>query len=580
MVSSKADVNDTDDLISSGERITEYVKSNYYSLPTATNAQAVQEDSDHRIFELPTILKRDDNTVARKTDLLSDIFPGDVAELVLTGNTVNDAADSGGTAVPVGGIAPYPVVPTTGTVDDLLTAIKQNFSSAGAPNYEDIEVELVNGRITITDKTVQQTRTDIQDPPYDGPSYFSLNIAGDDGTGTPGVGGGTLNPVVAFSTDFSAESDKVRFEKAGSYLNANVSQIKAHDNQYADGKTKLIEVSSPRRVDGTYEYSLHGKTLQMDLVDVNGTPYHINVNFDNAGTTYNITDTSTGTRYPASPPVPPATGNYYLFENFDSTNPTPADEVTYEQLSNIMEIGLNFSNLVASGTTPTDTGAGVVADVNAYRDAMLASQDMVDVSLDYKGRFEVYDKTQNNSQIELAMYDDDNTDFSAPSADFAKLSFHENNALTVDDPHVDFFATVDAAIDAVRNKIYRPDGYNEEKDYDAYPRSIGIQNSITAFDHLMDHINKIHAKNGSQGGALMSSYERSEIMIVQAKTLKSDIVDTDMAEASMQLSQLQLNYQAMLSSISKITKLSLVNYVQAFWLRLHQVYSIIYRVCS
>ena len=63
------------------------------------------------------------------------------------------------------------------------------------------------------------------------------------------------------------------------------------------------------------------------------------------------------------------------------------------------------------------------------------------------------------------------------------------------------------------------------------------------------------------GNALQYSYERSEILIVQAKTLKSDIVDTDMSEASMQLSQLQLNYQAMLSSIGKITKLSLVNYL-------------------
>lgn len=77
----------------------------------------------------------------------------------------------------------------------------------------------------------------------------------------------------------------------------------------------------------------------------------------------------------------------------------------------------------------------------------------------------------------------------------------------------------------------------------------------------MDHVNKIHAKNGSQGNALQHSFERNEIMIVQAKTLKSDIADTDMAEASMQLSQLQLNYQAMLSSIGKINQLSLVNYI-------------------
>ncbi|MFP4486270.1 MAG: flagellin, partial [Campylobacterales bacterium] len=531
MVSSKADVNDTDALIASGERITEYVKSNYYSLPTSTDAQSVMEDSDHRIHEIPTVLKRDDNSIARPTDTILDVFGVDGPDLELSGTAVSPD----GTA-PGGAVGPVTPLGAGATVDDLLTQIKQNYSTVGAPNYDDIDVELTNGRIIITDKTVLQTRTDIQNPPYDGMSSLDVQIASNSGTDI-------------FANDFSAEVDKVRFQKSGSYLNANTSQVIAHNNEYATAKTKLIEVSSPQRVDGSYEYSLDGKTINMDLVDVNGTPYHIDVNLANGGSTYGLTNTDTGVNY----------GPYQLFENFDSTTSTPADEVTYEQLSNVMEIGLNFSNLVASGTTPSPGNAP--ANVNDYRDAMQASQEMVDVSLDYKGRFEVYDKTQNESEIELAMYDDENTDFTAGSADFARLSFHENNALTIDDPHVDFFTSVDAAIDAVKNKIYRPDGYNEEKDYDADPRSIGIQNSIAVFDHLMDHVNKIHAKNGSQGNALQHSFERNEIMIVQAKTLKSDIADTDMAEASMQLSQLQLNYQAMLSSIGKINQLSLVNYI-------------------
>jgi len=552
MVSSKADVNDTDDLISSGERITEYVKSNYYSLPTATNAQAVQKDSDHRIFEIPTILKKNDNTLASPTTLLSDIFPSSVTQLVLNGDKVN----SGGT-IPADTV----FVPIAGsTVQDLLGSIASNFSAIAAPGpYDDISVELINGRIVITDNTVAQLQSDVEDPPYDGPSTFSLNILGDDGTAAP-----LITPTVTFANDFSAEIDKVRFEKSGAYLSGNISQVVTSTNSYATESTRLIETASPMNIDGSFQQTLDGKVLKMDLEDVNGTKYHLEINLNAGGSTYNITDTATGTRYPPTPPVAPAIGDYPLYENYDSTTLTPADSVTYEQLMNVLEIGLNFSNLVASGSTPSDTGT--VADVQAYADAITESEYSVDVSLDYKGRIVAHDKTQGESLVNLAMYDDENSNFVMPAPpatqnNFAKLAFHQNNALTIDDPHVDFFASINQAIDAVKNKIYRPDGYNGAKDYDADPRNLGIQNSITLFDHLADHVNKVHAKNGSQGNAFQYSIERNEIMIVQTKTLKSSILDADLAEVSMKYSQLTLNYQAMLSTVGKLTKLSLVNYV-------------------
>ena len=44
-------------------------------------------------------------------------------------------------------------------------------------------------------------------------------------------------------------------------------------------------------------------------------------------------------------------------------------------------------------------------------------------------------------------------------------------------------------------------------------------------------------------------------------TLRSSVIDTDLAEASLELTQLSLNYEAMLSTVGKISKLSLVNYL-------------------
>lgn len=533
----EGDVTDTDALISSGARVTEYIKSDYYSIPTATNAQAVQQDNDHRIFEIPSVLKRSDNTVATVTDSLDSIFPSDVTDLVLSGDQVN----SGGT-VPAAP-PPYLTISTSGnTVQDLLDTIKQNFSQTGAP-YDDIDVELVNGRIVVTDNTVQQLQSDVENPPYDGPSTFTLNIAGDDGTGLPGA----LTPTTAFSTDFSAEVDKVRFEKTGAYLNANQSQIVTSTNQYATDSTKLIEVSSPQRIDGSFEYSLDGKTLSMQLTDYNGNDYQVDINLATAGSTFQVTDLATGV----------TDGPFDLLQNYDSATATPADEVTYEQIMNVMEIGLSYSDANVGAVL----NAGLPSNVEAYKSALQSAQNAIDVSLDYKGRFEVQDKTSAQSQIEMAMYDNDNTDFTATSNTFAKLDFHENDALVVDDPHIDFFDSLDEAIKAVRENIYRPDGYNQENDYDADPRNIGIQNSLTVFDHLNDHINRIHAKNGSQGNAFTYSIERNEIMITQTQTLKSYVLDADIADTSMQYSQLQLNYQAMLSTVSKLTKLSLVNYI-------------------
>ena len=44
-------------------------------------------------------------------------------------------------------------------------------------------------------------------------------------------------------------------------------------------------------------------------------------------------------------------------------------------------------------------------------------------------------------------------------------------------------------------------------------------------------------------------------------TIRSSVIDTDLAEASLELTQLTLNYEAMLSTVGRISQLSLVNYL-------------------
>jgi flagellar hook-associated protein 3 FlgL len=96
---------------------------------------------------------------------------------------------------------------------------------------------------------------------------------------------------------------------------------------------------------------------------------------------------------------------------------------------------------------------------------------------------------------------------------------------------------------------------------DGTPRSIGIQDAMQVIDDLHTHVSKIHSKVGSQSNALDASIQRVEMLKISSISLRSSVLDTDLAEASLSLTQLQLNYEAMLSTVGKISKLSLVNYL-------------------
>ena len=135
------------------------------------------------------------------------------------------------------------------------------------------------------------------------------------------------------------------------------------------------------------------------------------------------------------------------------------------------------------------------------------------------------------------------------------MSFNSNNALTIRDPKTDFFKTIDDIITSVENHILYPD------DTEGDGRSIGIENAITMMDDLQDHVFRSHSLVGANSNALTASLERTSILEISTKTLRSSVIDTDLAEASLELTQLTLNYEAMFSTVGRISQLSLVNYL-------------------
>ena len=51
-------------------------------------------------------------------------------------------------------------------------------------------------------------------------------------------------------------------------------------------------------------------------------------------------------------------------------------------------------------------------------------------------------------------------------------------------------------------------------------------------------------------------------MEVSLKELKSDLTDVDIAEAYLNLNEISMSYQAILSTVTKINSLTLLNYMK------------------
>ncbi|MBN2816919.1 MAG: flagellar biosynthesis protein FlgL [Campylobacterales bacterium] len=309
--------------------------------------------------------------------------------------------------------------------------------------------------------------------------------------------------------------DRTEFSKNGATLSSNVSQIVGADNSFASDTTKLSEVFSG---------ALDGKVLKLEGMQINGTtPFDVSINLLDTGSTFTIG------------------GNTYDF--FDvAGNSVPAEEMTYRQFMDVV-------NVVVTGGLP-DGAYGNTA--NEFHAKVEESTLQGTTFLSYDGRVQFGQQGVTQTAASLAIYDSNSNDFTAPAS---IATFNSNNALTVTDPKTDLFKTIDMVIKAVEE-------YKEYPDASRYSeRSVGIQNGIAMIDELLNHVTSVHTVSGANSNTLNKALERTQTLEISTMTLRSSIIDTDLAEASLRLSQLSLNYQVMLSSVGKISQLSLVNYL-------------------
>ena len=345
--------------------------------------------------------------------------------------------------------------------------------------------------------------------------------------------------------------DRAKFAQDGATLSSNIPQVlkrshyanvngqiidtisssNATKNAFAKPNTLLSEVVDtqteivPATIPKTY--TIAGEELTLSGKDINGNVYDAKINFDavtgpgNGGVKFTLNGTA-----------------YHIY-NVDGTRVDP-DKMTYQQLMDIV-------NISATGNPPA------ADDSASYHQAVHNATLVGNTKLTYDGKIEFKDFTRAVTKASIALYDTKSNDFSTNDASF--VSFNANNALSVRDPKTDFFKTINEMIEAVESHSNTPNADSK------LIRNVGIQNAIKMMDDLQDHVFRTQSVAGAQSNTLSNSLERTNILEISTMKLRSSVVDTDLAKASVQLSQLNVNYQAMLSTVSKVSKLSLVNYL-------------------
>ncbi len=408
--------------------------------------------------------------------------------------------------------------------DATTTAYTQLFNADPATTYDDLKNQIeADGDFTVTVNGDTITLNATAQGVAKGVS-INTDLANDNGslTGAVTVVPTIINSIIATDID-ALVYDKTQFTKDGSKLSSNISQIVRGTNAFASPSTKISEVADlSQGIAGT----LDGTQFTISGTDTSGNAYTAQIDFATAGSTFSLDGGVT---------------NYNIFNMGSPRTAVDADKMTYQQL-------MDVTNMIVTGSLPAvNTEAG-------YDTAISSAESSGSTFLSYDGKIQFKDATSSNTKASLAIYDSNSGDFSI-GADASVMTFNSNNALTVRDPKTDFFKNLRETITAVENYKLYPDSKSGDI------RSVGIENAISIMDDLMEHVGRAHAVVGAQSNALTNALERTQLLETSTMTLRSSVIDTDIAEASLMLTQLSLNLQAMLSTVAKVSKLSLVNYL-------------------
>jgi len=323
--------------------------------------------------------------------------------------------------------------------------------------------------------------------------------------------------------------DRTQFSKNGAKLTSSTPHVLKSTNAFITPSTKIFEVADLSK--GGVSLSLDGTKFDLNGIDVNGNVYTAKINLDSAGSTFSIDTDADGV----------VDTDYNIYNTNNPRAAVDADEMTYQQLMDVV-------NIIVTGT-PLPAAPGT--DVE-YDNMLSSSKFIGGTTITYDGKIQFEDLNSTNTNATISLYDSNAENF---GTDASVINFNSNNALSIRDPKTDFFKTIDDIITAVEEHKLAADSSSGTK------RSVGIEDGIAMIDDLQDHLFVSHAIVGAQSNILNTATERAQTLEISTITLRSSVIDTDLAEASLTLQQLTVNYQAMLSTVGKVSQLSLVNYL-------------------
>ncbi|MDA3909506.1 MAG: flagellar biosynthesis protein FlgL [Sulfurimonas sp.] len=443
-------------------------------------------------------------------------------------------------------------------VEELLNQIGDAFGNT--PNLDIVNVSInKSGQIEIEDKikgsskldfhligaidfdttgadAADVTNLDLLDSGENEFSDIMLTLAGG---GTPGlyvkefIKSGLTSATGAATNIEGIVYDRTQFSKDGSTLSSSAPQIlkdyntsttpptKLVENAFATNSTKLSDVADLSQ--GTAD-TLDGTQIKLTGTNVLGVAYDVQIDLATAGSTFSLDGGIT---------------NYDIFNMESSRVAVDADKMTYQQLMDVV-------NMVVTDNIPT-------LNTEVDYDAKIKASDFNgETFLSHDGKIQFQEIGSNDTNVSISLYDANSDDFSVGAS---VMTFNSNNAITIVDPKTDFFKEIDEMITAVEDHKVYPDSSS------GTVRNLGIENAIAKIDALQDHIIRSHSLVGAQSNALTMAKERTELLEIGTMTLRSSVIDTDLAESSLKLTQLTINYESMLSTVGKVSKLSLVNYL-------------------
>ncbi|HIQ50513.1 MAG TPA: flagellar hook-associated protein FlgL [Nautiliaceae bacterium] len=529
IVASDKDRENVEELIKNGDYIVEFQKSDFNTIKNLSTITANNGYFDNRVFEFGSIFKTvDTKRKAIENDTLYNVL-GQKGVRVIDNTLQNldylklTGTDTNGNSVNV-----TLNVTSSTTMKDLMDEIKNNFG--------DVSVFLENGELEVVDNSISKTET----------SKFSINISAFDVNN---------EDLMVFESKDIINFDKLFFSKDANELTSNVSQIVKDYKIYFKDSQKIIIPNENAQTYATKDTSIVDtmgtdempQEIKLTFKDINGnlktaiitlrdTPdsnghlsnFWIDLNNDGNKNTDEVFDIYT--------PDGNLTYAHDHITTITTINPQTCEAckkeefqkgLTYRQLGDIV-------SMLVSGNLPATNS------FEDYNEAIKQSKEKIDTNIDNKGKFFLKDLSNSFTKIDLSIYTQNNS-----------LYFQANNAITIDEPQIDFFETLKQAIKAVEKGNNYPNG----------DRNVGMQGAIEVIDHVIDHVRRAHAKIGAVSNEFELTIQRTEMLIVHTKTLMSDNIDTDLGEASMQLNSLQLSYQALLSSIAKVNNLTLLNYL-------------------